>query len=72
MTLLDILARLGWATLARFALLVLLFLLVHAARWPFLGVLWLLTALLHVIDESVTTCLAGSVPPTTNRWRAAA
>jgi hypothetical protein len=53
-------------------LLVLLFLLVHAARWPFVGVLWLLTALLRVIDQSVTTRLAGSLPPTTNRWRAAA
>jgi hypothetical protein len=71
-TLLDILARLGWATLTRFMLLVLLFLLVHAARWPFLGVLWLLTALLRVIDQSVTTRLAGTLPLTTNRWRAAA
>ena len=72
MTLLDILARLGWTTLTRLVLLVLLFLLVHAARWPFLGVLWLLTALLRLIDQSVTTRLAGTLPPTTNRWRAAA
>ncbi len=71
-TLLDILARLGWATLTRFVLLTLLFLLVHTARWPFVGVLWLLTALLRLIDQSVTTRLAGSLSPTTNRWRAAA
>jgi hypothetical protein len=70
-TLLDILARLGWLTVARFAALVLLFLLVHAARWPFLAVLWLLTALLRSIDHSVTTRLAGTLPPTTTRWRAA-
>ena len=72
MTLLDILARLGWPTLARCALLVALFLLVHAARWPFLAVLWLLTALLRAIDQTVTTRLAGTLPPTTPHWRAAA
>lgn len=72
MTLVDILARFGWPTLARFAALVVLFLVVHAARWPFLAVLWLLTALLRVIDQSLTTRLAGAVPPSAPRWRAAA
>jgi hypothetical protein len=71
-TLLDILARFGWPTLARFAALVVLFLVVHAARWPFLAVLWLLTVLLRVIDQSVTTRLTGTVPPSTSRRRAAA
>ena len=72
MTLLDILARLGWATVTRFLLLVLVFLLLHATRWPFLAVLWLLSELLRRIDESVTTRLAGALPPAANRWRAAA
>jgi hypothetical protein len=71
MTLLDLLTRVGWPTLTRFAVLVLLFVLVHAARWPFMAVLWLLTTLLRSIDQSVTARLAATLPPTTAGWRAA-
>lgn len=71
MTLLDLVTRIGWPTLARLVALVMLFVLVHAARWPFVAVLWCLSALLRAIDHAVTTGLAASLPPTTPRWRTA-
>lgn len=72
MTLIDLLTRIGWPTLARLAALVVVFVLVHAARWPFLAVLWCLTTLLRVIDHAVTTRLTAALPPAgTPRWRTA-
>lgn len=71
MTLLELVTRVGWPTMSRVAALVVLFVLVHAARWPFLAVLWLLSTLLRSIDESVTARLAATLPPTPAGWRAA-
>lgn len=55
MTVADTLAAFGFLRLAAFALAVLLYLLLHAARAPFVLVARLLALLQQGLDERITT-----------------
>jgi uncharacterized membrane protein len=63
-TLFEILAKFGTATLLRFLAMLALLLALHLVRTPLQITVWLLTALMGAVDRTVTTrLLTGSTPP---------
>jgi hypothetical protein len=60
----EITDKFGAAALVRLAVLVLAFLTLAALRCPLRGAVWLLTALMRLLDRTVSIRLASeSVPP---------
>jgi hypothetical protein len=63
-TLSEITAKFGTTALLRLAVLLLTFLTLAALRCPLQLAVWLLTALMHAVDRTVSTRLtSGPVPP---------
>ena len=71
MSLFEITHRYGSAALARFAGLVVLFLLLQLLRLPFAAVLWLLAAAMRAVNDTVAARLAAPIPPAHPKWRTA-
>lgn len=67
MTLSEITARFGSAALARFAALILAFLLLQLLRVPFAALVWLLTAGMRWLDRAACTRITTTTPPPTRR-----
>lgn len=67
MSLFEITAKFGTPALLRLVMLVLAFLALAALRSPLQVAVWLLTALMSAVDQTVSVRLVGTPPPPRTR-----